>query len=128
MHAVVTTAFHDELGKIAALKEVVRILAKDIPRTPRLVMKHRMTAQRAALGEAAEAGWKKRLTDPMMKVFDKGLKKLPEGRAKKALTWTAETIAKDPFGGAVTALAPGGLAVPVIKRGLRRAINVLDPV
>ena len=133
MHPVSLAAFHDELEKIglnkeAQLKELVRLGVKDIPGTPRLLMKARTPAQRAALGEAAEATWKKYLTEPMMGFFGKGLKRVPEGKAKKGLTWAAETIAEDPLGGALTVAAPGGLLVPVAKRGLRKAINIIDPV
>lgn len=133
MNRVVTAGFYDELVKIgidkeALLKELVRIGAKDIPGTPRLVMKHRGKVQRAALGESAEALWKKKITDPMMGGFEKGLKKLPEGKARDVARKAAETVAGDPLGGALTVFAPGGVALPFAKRGLKKAINVIDPV
>ena len=134
MRPVVLAAFQDELSKIAAadkeaaLKEVVRLLAKDIPGTPRLIMKHRGSAARKALGEAAEGTWKRKVTNPMMSGFERGLKKLPEGKTQEIARKAAQIVADDPVGGLLTVVAPGGVTVPFAKRGLRKLINAVDPV
>lgn len=127
MHVIMMRAMRDELTKEALLKEVVALGLKDIPGTPRLIMKHRGAAQRAAAGLAAEAGWKKHLTDPIMRVAEKGLQRVPAGKAQDVARKVTQTIADDPLGGTITAVAPGGVVVPFLKKGLRKGIQLIDP-
>lgn len=117
------------LDKQALLKEVVRLLAKDIPHTPRLMMKARSTAQRAALGSAADTLFQKYISHPLMMGFEKGLKKLPKGKAKELSRKAAKMISDDPVSGLVAlAPIPGTSAVFPAKKGIEKLINLLDPV
>lgn len=120
-----------ETEKAAALKEIVRLLAKDIPGTPRLVMKHRNVAQRAALGESAER-LMNRMTDPAMAIAEKGLSRLPAGRVQGAARRSAEMVVRDPLGHGLATLVPIPVlphaGVEVMKKGIRRGIDAIDPI
>jgi hypothetical protein len=118
----------DELEKIALLERVVRLGATPIKGTPKLFMKSRSPQELKVLQEAVSAGWDKRVTDPIMRVAEKGLKKLPKGRAERVARKGARLVAEDPLGGAVTIAAPGGSVYPFAKKGLERLIDRLSPL
>lgn len=120
----------EELVKEALLRELVALGAKDIPHTPRLLMKFRGPAARAALGESAARAYGK-VSAPLMRGVEAVAKHVPEGVPKvirKAGRSIAEGVAKDPVGGLISAAAPGGLAgVPIAKRLLTKGIRFIDP-
>jgi len=133
MNAAMLRAMRGELIKEALLKEIVALGAKDIPGTPRLLMKARDTAQRAALGMAADRGYGRLMAPvsaPLKRGFDAIAKRVPDAvpeLIKKKGRDIAEDVVGDPFGGTLTAVAPGGFVIPFLKKGLRKAIQTVDP-
>lgn len=110
---------------------MVRLGATDIPWTPRLLMRHRSPQELKALQEAVEAGWARRVTDPIMRTAEKGLKKLPEGKVQTFARKGARLMAEDPIGNLVTNLSPIPGTNPAylgVKKGLERAIDKLAPL
>ena len=125
------SAMRDELEKIALLKELVALGAKDIPHTPRLVMKHRDAATRVALGEAADAAYG-RIAQPWKQGVERLAAKIPVHKKTPAILrriggGIVRDVASDPVGGVLTAVAPGGSIIPVAKRVLTKGIIALDP-
>lgn len=121
-------AMRDELEKIALLERLVRLGATPIKGTPKLVMKVRSPAELKALQGAVESGWSKRVTEPIMRVAERGLQKLPQGKMQSFARKGAKMIAEDPLGGAVTIAAPGGTVYPFMKKGLEKLIDAAAPL
>lgn len=120
-----------ELEKVALLERLVRLGATDIPRTPRLLMKQRSPTELAALQHGVEQGWDKRVTDPIMRVANKGLQRLPEGKVRQFATKGARTLAQDPVGSLAANLVPLPGAFPAYtagKKGLERLIDRAAPL
>lgn len=148
MDFVALRAFHEELaklagvsatsrvkeasiGKSALLERLVRLGATDVPGTPRLLMKKRTPAELAALQQGVEQGWNKRVTTPLMRVADRGLSKLPEGKVRNLATAGAKAVAQDPAGTLLTQAIPVPGAAPAwmaAKRGLERVIDRVSPL
>ncbi len=128
MTPVSATAMRDELEKIALLERLVRLGATDVPGTPRMVMRKRSPQELKGLQQGVERWWDKKVTEPIMSVAERGLKKLPEGRVQETARGVAKLVAADPVGGSLTAFAPGGLLVPPVKKGLEKLIDVAAPL
>jgi hypothetical protein len=120
-----------ELEKVALLERLVRLGATDIPGTPHLLMKHRSPTELAGLQQAVAHGWDSRVTDPIMRVADKGLRRLPEGKVKSVITGQARNLARDPLGSLATNAVPipgASLAYQAGKQGLERLIDRVAPL
>ncbi len=120
-----------EQAKEALLEEVVRLGLKDVPNTPRLLMKHRGVAERAAVGKLVGKAWDSKVTAPLTALAEKGLGHLPAGRATDAVREVAHATARDPVGHGLAHLSPVPgtfVAYEAAKRGLTKAINKVDPV
>lgn len=131
MDALVVTSMRRELEKVALLERLVRLGATDVPHTPHLLMRHRTPGELASLQRGVEGAWNSHVTDPIMRVADKGLKKIPEGRVHQFATSSARNIARDPVGALATNLAPIPGAFPAYsagKHGLERLIDRVAPL
>jgi len=120
-----------ELEKVALLERLVRLGATDVPKTPRFLMRHRSPGELAGLQHAVSSGWDKRVTDPIMHVADKGLKKLPEGKVKEVVSGQVRNVARDPLGSVATNAVPmpgATLAYQAGKRGLEKLIDRVAPL
>lgn len=120
-----------ELEKIALLERLVRLGATPIPGTPKLLMKNRSPAELKALQGAVETGWNKRVTDPIMRMAEGPLSKLPAGKLQNGARWVARQVAEDPVGmGLANAIPiPGAtLAYQGAKRGLEKVIDRVVPL
>ena len=120
-----------ELEKIALLERLVRLGATPIPGTPKLLMKNRSPAELKALQGAVETGWNKRVTDPIMRMAEGPLRRLPAGKLQNGARWVAKQVAEDPVGmGLANAIPiPGAtLAYQGVKRGLERVIDRVAPL
>ncbi len=118
--------------KEAALKELVRLGLKDIPNTPRLLMKKRSPAARASLGLKAEKAYDAKVTDPLKGLADRALlSRMPEGKGKALATKVTNAVASDPVGMTASNLVPfpGAVAAYVgAKKGLAKVVDKIDPV
>lgn len=119
-----------ELEKTALLERLVRLGATSIPGTPKLLMKSRSTGELKALQGAVEAGWDKRVTQPIMRVAEKPLSKLPPGKVQSGARWVAQRVAEDPVGASFMAAPVPGAAIAYqgLKRGLEKAIDHFAPL
>lgn len=120
-----------ELEKTALFERLVRLGATPIPGTPQLLMKNRTPQELKALQGAVESGWSKRVTDPIMRVAEKPLSKLPPGKIQTGARWVAQQVAQDPVGMTLANAIPvpgATLAYQGVKRGLERAIDKLAPL
>jgi hypothetical protein len=121
----------NELEKTALFERLVRLGATPIPGTPKLLMKSRSPQELKTLQHSVESGWNKRVTDPIMGVLEKGIKRLPEGKVQSAARWHAKGIAQDPIGAVLTEPIPvpgASLAYRGLKRGLEHAIDRVAPL
>lgn len=119
------------LSKVSLLERLVRLGATDVPGTPRLLMKHRTPQQLAGLQHAVAQGWDNRVTNPIMHVADKGLRKLPEGKLKSVVTNQVRNVARDPLGAVATNAVPipgATLAYQAGKHGLEKLIDRVSPL
>lgn len=94
-------------------------------------MRHRNPQELKALQEAVEAGWAQRVTEPIMRVAERGLKKLPKGKVQAFARKGARLMAEDPVGNLVTNLSPIPGTNPAylgMKKGLERAIDKFAPL
>ena len=131
MEALVVTAMRRELEKVALLERLVRLGATDIPHTPHMLMRHRSPGELATLQHGVEGSWNSHVTDPIMRVADKGLRKIPEGKIRQFATSGARNIARDPVGALASNLAPIPGAFPAYtagKHGLERLIDRVSPL
>jgi hypothetical protein len=120
-----------ELEKTALFERLVRLGATPIKGTPQLLMKNRSPAELHALQGAVESGWNHHITDPLMRLSEKPLSKLPAGKLQQGARGIAHSIASDPIGmGAASALPVPGAAVLYqgAKRGLEHVIDRFAPV
>jgi hypothetical protein len=123
-------SFLDEMEKIALIERLVRLGATPIKGTPKLLMKSRSPQELAALQNAVETGWNKRVTDPLMRVAEKGIKHLP-GKAQKPARSLARLVAEDPIGTVVTNSIPLPGVHPAYlagKKALERGIDKVAPL
>jgi len=118
--------FHS-FAKQALIERLVRLVATDIPKTPRLLMKKRSPQELAGLQHAVTdrlGRAQKPIIDKAHGLLDKKLVNSP--RLNKALKKGTEGLVRHPDV-AVLAAAPGGsLAAPVYlkgKQGLERLID-----
>jgi len=112
----------DEMEKIALLREAVRLGLKDVPGTPRLVMRKRNLLERAAASEKAVRAYERAISDPIKKKLTPVAEKLPESvripltsksvKPRAAATRGVEMMAADPIGNVASNLvpAPGAFA------------------
>lgn len=131
MYPAAIAACCQELTKVALLERLVRLGATDIPKTPRLLMKHRDPKALAALQHATERVWDSKVTSPLMRVADHGLKHIPEGKARRLATAGAHLVAEDPVGFTVTHAIPLPGVSPAwiaAKKGLEHAIDKVSPL
>lgn len=131
MHALVVTAMRQELEKLALLERLVRLGATDIPKTPRLLMRHRSPEELAGLQHGVTKAWDERVTNPIMQVANRGLNRLPEGKVRQLATKGMQTVARDPVGALATNLVPVPGAFPAYaagKKGLERLIDRAAPL
>lgn len=94
-------------------------------------MRHRSPQELKALQEAVETGWANRVTKPIMRVAEKGLKKLPEGKVQNFARKGAQLMAEDPVGNLITNLSPIPGTNPAylgMKKGLERVIDKVAPL
>jgi hypothetical protein len=94
-------------------------------------MKHRDPKALAVLQQATETAWDSRVTAPLMRAADRGLRHLPEGKARNLATSGARLLAEDPVGFTVTNAIPIPGASPAwiaAKRGLERVIDKTAPL
>lgn len=120
-----------ELEKTALLERIVRLGATPIPGTPRLFMKNRSPEELRALQNTVESGWNKKVTEPIMRVAEKPLSKIPPGRLQTGARWVAQQVAQDPVGMALTNALPipgATVAYQGVKRGLEKAIDRFSPL
>ena len=116
--------------KQALAERLIRLGATDIPKTPRLLMRHRNPQELAGLQHAVTQGLDKRVTQPLMNVAEHGLKHLPEKLQPGARKLT-KFVAEDPVGTLAANLVPVPGAHPAYlagKKGLERAIDRFAPL
>jgi uncharacterized membrane protein len=117
--------------KEAALRELVRLGLKDVPGAPRLVMKHRNWAQRAAVADRIGDAYDSAVTKPLMRGMDKAvLSRMPEGKAKTLASAGLKAVAQDPVGIGITSVVPvpGAQAAYLgAKKGISSLVDKLDP-
>lgn len=121
----------EALEKTALIERLVRLGATPIPGTPQLLMKNRSPAELKALQGAVESGWNQRVTDPIMRMAEKPLSRLPAGKLQNGARWVAKQVAEDPVGmGLANAIPiPGAtLAYQGVKRGLEKVIDRFAPL
>ena len=121
----------EELEKIALIERLVRLGATDIPGTPRLLMRHRSPAELGQLQRNVDQAWNAKVTTPIMGLFEKGLKKLPEGKMQETVRKGARLVAEDPVGSLAANLVPLPGAHPAYiagKKGVERLIDRVAPV
>jgi hypothetical protein len=124
------SACFDELEKIAVIERLIRLGATPIKGTPKLVMKVRSPEELAHLQGSVERGWAKKVTDPTMRLLERGVVKLP-GSAQPAARMVAREVARDPFGTLASKAIPipgASLAYVGLKRGLERVIDRVAPL
>lgn len=121
----------EALEKTALIERLVRLGATSIPGTPRLFMKNRSPAELKALQGAVESGWNRRVTDPIMRVAEKPLSKLPPGKLQTGARWMARQVAEDPVGMTISNAIPvpgATVAYQGVKKGLEKAIDRFVPI
>lgn len=131
MDKLAYSAFVTEMEKRALIERLIRLAATDVPKTPRLLMKHRSPGQLKALQEGVESFSKKNVTDPIMRVAEKGITKLPAGKLQNAVRSGAQMVAKDPIGAVATAPIPIPGVQPAYfagKKLLERGIDKAFPL
>jgi uncharacterized protein YycO len=119
-----------ELLKLALVERLVRLGATDVPKTPRLLMRHRSPQDLSGLQSAVEHGWDKRVTQPLLGVAEHGLKHLPSKVQPTARKLT-KLVAEDPVGSLASNLVPLPGAHPAYlasKKGLERIIDRVAPL
>lgn len=117
--------------KEAALRELLRVGLKDVPNTPRLLMRHRDFGERLALATRVGDAYDAKVSVPFQKLMDSGLAHLPEGRVKETARPLLQMMARDPLGHSVSRLSPvpgTSLLYEGGKRLLERAANKIDPL
>ena len=121
----------DEMTKTALLERLVRLAATPVKGTPMLIMRSRTPAELKSLQEGVEAAYNKRITDPLMKVLEKGVSKLPPGKVQNIALRGAKIVAEDPVGIAMVNVfpLPGATTTYVgLKKGLEKGIDRLAPI
>jgi len=118
--------------KTALIERLVRLGATDIPKTPRLLMRHRGPGELKALQEGVEHSWGENVTKPLMSVAEKHiLGKIPEGKIRQFATQGAKLLAEDPVGAALTTVAPVPGIQPAYlgaKKGLEKVLDKTFPL
>jgi hypothetical protein len=120
-----------DVEKLALIERLVRLGATPIPKTPKLVMKLRSPTELKALQGAVEQGWDKRVTEPIMGKLRPLVNKLPEGKLRNAAGHVAKSVASDPVGMGLSAVAPvpgAELVYAGAKKGLEKGIDKLFPL
>lgn len=120
-----------EFAKTALLERIVRLGATPIPGTPKLLMNSRSPAELSALQNSVEAGWNRRVTEPIMRVAEKPLSKIPPGRVQSGARWMAQQVAQDPVGMTISNAIPipgATVAYQGMKRGLEKVIDRFAPL
>lgn len=118
------------LSKVALLEELVRVGLRDVPGTPRLIMRSRSPKEREVLGRLARKKYNLSVTHPLMRTAEKGISKLPGERPKSIARAGAKMLARDPLGQLAANLVPipgASAGYEGLKAGLSKAINVVDP-
>lgn len=124
------SAFAACLEKQALIERLVRLGATPIPGTPKLFMKSRTPQELKALQNSVEQGWNARVTNPLMRLAEKGIGKLPS-KAQPIARKGARVVAEDPVGMLAANLvpAPGASAgYLALKRGGERLIDKMMPL
>jgi hypothetical protein len=115
---------YGSIDKHALLERLVRLGATDIPNTPRLLMRRRSPVELRNLQHSVDAGWNKRVTNPIMNVAEKGIGKLPS-KAQPVVRKGARFLAEDPVGAVAGNVIPG---YSIAKKGLERGIDRFAPM
>ena len=119
-------------SKEAVLREAIRLGLKDVPNTPRLLMKKRNWAQRAHVADKIGDAYDAKITNPLMNVANSAvIRRMPEGKAKKLVEAGAEMMARDPVGHGIMKFVPlpgASIAYEAGKRSVAKAINKADPM
>ena len=117
--------------KTALLEELVRVGLKDIPGTPRLLMKERGIAERAAIGKGVAGAYDKTFSQPVRSVADKHLLSKLTGKKQDFARKAVNLFADDPVGTTLANAIPIPGADPAyraLKAGGTKLLNRLDPV
>lgn len=122
MDKLAYSSFVAEMEKRALIERLIRLAATDVPKTPRLLMKKRSPGQLKALQGGVESFGKKNVTDPIMRVAEKGITKLPAGKLQDTVRAGAKVVAKDPIGAVATAPIP----VPGAQVGYFKGKQLLE--
>lgn len=130
-------ACSDELEKSAVLREAVRFGLKDVPRTPRLLMKGRGLLERATAAERMARKYEGAVSEPIKRKLSPVAQKLPEEvrvplttktvKPRAAAEKGVDVVAADPLGNVASNLVPfpGAFAAyHGAKAGGRKLINV----
>lgn len=94
-------------------------------------MRHRAPGELAALQKATSKAWDSKVTDPLMRVADHGLKHIPQGKLRTLATQGAHLVAEDPVGFTVTHAIPLPGVSPAwiaAKKGLEKGIDKIAPL
>jgi hypothetical protein len=119
-----------ELEKTALFERLVRLGATPIKGTPQWLMKNRSPQELKALQGSVEAGWNKRVTQPIMNAAEGPLSKLPKGKIQSGARWVAQSIAQDPVGMTLAKAIPvpgASMLYAGAKKGLERVIDRVAP-
>lgn len=126
-----SSAFKDELEKIALLERLVRLGATDIPGTPRMLMKQRSPAQLSQLQNSVTVMRDKFVAHPLMNAATPILNKLPEGKIRNLATSATRQMAEDPIGMTAAHAIPvpgASLVYAAGKRALEYGIDRAFPL
>ena len=122
------TNLHNELEKRALVERVARLLATDIPGTPRMFMRHRSPEELAQIQQGVSSAFQ-RVQEPVRKAVGKVTGKLP-GMLQKPVQAAANLAIDHPEiipmqAVPIPGLTPGYLAA---KRGAEKLIDRFAPM
>lgn len=97
MNSQIYKSFAGELEKLALIERLVRLGATDIPKTPRLLMKHRNPEELHALQNSVAQLKYKTVDKPILAATEPLVNRFPTGRPRAIARKGAELLAEDPF-------------------------------
>lgn len=127
---LIINAFVDEFEKIALGERLVRLMATDIPNTPRFIMKSRSPEELRTMQNFVENWWNKNITQQLMRRAEPGISYLPK-RTQPIARKGAELVAEDPIGTVLSNMIPLPGAHPGYvagKKALERGIDRFFPL
>jgi hypothetical protein len=95
------------------------------------MMKRRSGPELAALQHGVSNWWDGKVTQPLMNVAERGLKRLPEGKVQNMARKGARLVAEDPVGSLLANAVPVPGAHPAYiagKKGIERLIDRAAPL